>query len=135
MSVDLPPQIRLAREYSCTAIQKYVAKCSGLDTVGSAVEQPDSDSPFQCRDAARHGGLGEMQGLRGSRVVAEARQGECVLDEPEFDHDTRSVSISFVSCIGRIPLPSVQVLMLPRVPTAGRDAAKPMINGLRRPDF
>jgi hypothetical protein len=29
-----------------------------------------------------------MQGLRGARVVAKACQGECVLDEPEFDHDT-----------------------------------------------
>jgi hypothetical protein len=86
--LDLPPQIRLAGEYSCTALQKYVAKGSGLDTVGSAVEQPDSDNSFQRRDASRDRGLGKVQGLRGSRVVAEACQGECMLDEPEFDHDT-----------------------------------------------
>jgi len=106
--LDLPPQIRLAGKDSCTALQQYVAKCGGLDTVGAAVEQPDSDSPFQCRDASRHRGLGEMQGLRGSPVVAEACQGERVLDEPEFDHDTRSVSISSVNCIGRMRFHSVE---------------------------
>ncbi len=105
--LDLPPQVRLAGEYSCTALQQYVAECSGLDTVGATVEQPDSDSPFQCRDASRHRGLGEMQGLGGSRVVAKACQGECVLDEPEFDHDTRSVSSPYANFIGRIRFHSV----------------------------
>jgi hypothetical protein len=70
-----------------------------------------------------------MEGLRGSRVVAEARQGECVLDEPEFDHDTRSVSNPFALFIGRIRFHSVQG---PNpAPSASRGCGY-SINGLRR---
>lgn len=57
-----------------------------------------------------------MQGPCGSREVAVARQGECVLDEPEFDQDTWSVSIPSAVFIGRLELHSVEGrTVLPRL--------------------
>lgn len=86
--LDFSPQIGLAGEHLRTALQKYAAKCGGLNAFGSAVEQPNSDGSFQRRNAARHRGLGQMQCARRSREISKTRQGECVLDEPEFNHDT-----------------------------------------------
>ena len=129
----------LAGEYSCTALQKYVPECSGLDTVGAAVvvttglRQP---VPRCRRSFASWSARLVAEGLR-ALTRAEACQRERVLDQPEFDHDARSVSSPFANFHWTYSLPVRR-----RARTLSRSArpqawmpARPMINGLRRPNF
>ena len=95
----------LVREEHLALGQEHGAERRGLDAPPVAVEQLHAEGRLEGRNAAREGRLADAQRIGRAPEIAEPGEGKRVLDEPEFNHDSSSVSKSVMDSIGHVPLP------------------------------